>query len=1133
METAILLSTNALLSSAAALVMCVVLFTRKTYPGFGFWTAGVFCLAIGAAMLVPGALPSTWVVRVSRNAALLAGLLLLLRGMLIFRGFQVSYRWEGIFALVFLAVFGYYSLDPNQIDERIVIYSILAAGLSFAMAILTLRERPPYFGSNDVMLALWMLLYGTLSLVRIAHQLSDPDVNTAFEALKGFGSVYAMAQTLTVQLLTLTLVSMNSQRIEHEYALSESRLRESEEQLRSIGDHLPDGFVYQFELRGGKRSFTYISAGVEKMLGLDPDQLRQDPQPLFAMMAPDSLTQYLEDEARCLRDLSEYSGISQFKLDDRRQVWLHVRSGVMRKFSDGAVWAGVAVDVTKLKLAEAELERHRHHLEAMVEQRTAALSEAKLAAEAANLAKGSFLANMSHEIRTPLNAIIGLSALLRGKQQNPDTASKLEKIEAAGKHLLGIINDILDISKIEAGKLELERLEFRLDTLLDQVAALVVNKATEKGIELILEISPDVPLGLVGDPLRLRQVLINYLNNAVKFTRQGEIGVAVSVEQAGTEGHLLRFEVSDTGIGIDPEQLERLFQSFVQADSSMTRQYGGTGLGLAISKRLAEAMGGEVGVRSELGRGSTFWFTARLGLGSVQPAQLVSDPDLRGHRMLVVDDSAQARMVLSRLLRNMGFEVVEVDGGSAALAEISQAEAAGHPYAVTFIDWLMPQMDGIAVADAILRLPLQHAPQRVICSASSDQNLVVAAQAVGVEQVLAKPVTASTLFDATMRLLGGHRSVQPTEQPASLLPGQGRQFRAAKLLLVEDNEINQEVGLALLQEFGLEVDLAADGAAALEQVQQQRYDLVLMDMQMPVMDGLEATRRIRALPGFGQLPIIAMTANAMAEDRQRCLEAGMNGHVAKPIEPAILWETLQAWLPAKIVPVAQPVAEPEVEPAAAKVPALAERAAATTPILPAELYALDGIDVATGLRQAMDKPGLYLSLLSRFVASQKDFRSAIRASLAQGDVMTAVRQAHTLKGLAGQIGAQVLSSTAASLEQALQQGAGPQQPDALIDEAGTRLEQLIKSLSPHLAAIAPEPLAVPFDREKFTAVRARLQKLLAESDSACQELAEQQAGLLHAGLGERYEALLGAIGDFDFDRALDSLKEPDDSDSSR
>ena len=317
-----------------------------------------------------------------------------------------------------------FSQDPAQLDARIVIYCSLAGILSAATAILTLRYRPPYFGSNDFMLAVWLLVFCFLSLVRIVHQLSDPTGGTAFEALKGFGSYYAMAQILTVQLMTLTLVSMNSQRIEYDYAVSESRLRANEAQLRAIGDNLPDGFVYQFEVRAGKRSFTYISAGVEKMFGLKPSDLMADAQPLFALMAADSYAKYLRDEANCLRDLSEYSGVLLSNLPNRRQVWLHARSAPMQAVSEPTVWAGVAVDITKVKETEAELERHRNHLEAMVDERTAALSDAKRAAEAASLAKGNFLANMSHEIRTPMNAIIGFSELLRRKQQDPDYGGK-------------------------------------------------------------------------------------------------------------------------------------------------------------------------------------------------------------------------------------------------------------------------------------------------------------------------------------------------------------------------------------------------------------------------------------------------------------------------------------------------------------------------------------------------------------------------------------------------------------------------------------------------------------------------------------------------------------------------------------
>jgi PAS domain S-box-containing protein len=759
MDTATLLSTNALLSAAAALVMFVAWRTRKTYPGFGFWTVGVACLALGAAMLVPGALPKVWYVAVMRNGLLLGGLVLLLRGMVIFRGLRVSYRWEALFALGFLGVFGYFSQDPAQLDTRILIYCTLAGILSLTTAALTLRFRPKYFGSNDVMLAVWLVVYGVLSFVRIGQQFIDPNTSTAFEALKGFGSFYALAQILTVQLVTLTLISMNSQRIEHEYAESEAHLRESEAQLRALSDNLPDGFVYQFELQQGRRGFRYISAGIEKMLGLHAADLMEDAEPLFALMAPDSYAQYREDEAYCMRERTQYSGVLLFNAADGRQVWLHVRSAPIPG-PQGDLWVGVAVDVTKLKVAEAELERHRNHLEAMVDERTAALTDAKRAAEAANLAKGNFLANMSHEIRTPMNAILGLSGLLRRKPQEPDTAEKLVKIEAAGKHLLGIINDILDFSKIEAGKIKLSEEPVDVRVLAVNVCSMVAESAKAKGIQLRTEVDL-LPQQLLGDLTRLTQTLLNLVSNAVKFTETGSVTIRTLRQHEEDESIQIRFEVIDTGIGISREALGRLFTPFEQADTSTVRSYGGTGLGLAIARRLAQLMGGDAGVESVLGEGSTFWFTASLKKAS----QACDEADLA------------------------------------------------------------PQSEVVA--------QLQQ------------------------------------------------------------------KFAGARILLAEDNEINQLVAQEILEDAGLVCDLAENGEVAVTMVRSApagTYALILMDMQMPRMDGVTATRTIRQLDGGGHIPVVALTANAFVEDEARCREAGMNDFVSKPVDPDRLYQALLKWL---------------------------------------------------------------------------------------------------------------------------------------------------------------------------------------------------------------------------------------------
>ncbi|WP_295004776.1 ATP-binding protein [uncultured Dechloromonas sp.] len=760
MDTTTLLSTNALLSSAAALIMLVVLRTRKTYPGFGFWTVSIAFLALGAAMLVPGALPKIWFVAVLRNGLLLGGLLLLLRGVLVFRGLRVSYRWDALFAITFLLVFGYYSLDTAQLTTRIVIYCALAGILSFITAVVTLRNRAPYFGSNDVMLALWLLIYGALNFFRIAHELSDPNVITAFEALSGFGSYYALAQILTVQLMTLTLISMNSQRIEYEYRVSESHLREREGQLRAMGDNLPDGFVYQFELGENKRGFSYISAGVEKMLGLKASDLMTDAQPLFALMAPESYAQYIQDEARCFREQSQYSGVLQFNSVSGEKVWLHVRSAPMQGPNGEPVWAGVAVDVTKLKETEAELQRHRNHLEAMVDERTTALMDAKQAAEAANVAKGSFLANMSHEIRTPMNAVLGLSELLLRKHQEPDTADKLGKIRTAGKHLLGIINDILDFSKIEAGKLQLSEDKVDVRVLPVNVCSMVAESASSKGIQLKTEVD-FLPPHLLGDRTRLTQALLNLVSNAVKFTQTGSVTVRANKVGEDADSVSIRFEVIDTGIGISPEAMNRLFNPFEQADSSTVRSFGGTGLGLAITRRLAQLMGGDAGVESVLGTGSTFWIIVRL-----------------------------------------------------------------------------KKIDGVNIDTAL--------------TSGSDVVAQLKANYVG-----------------------------------------------TRILVVEDNEINQIVAQEILEDVGLVCDLANDGEEAVLMIrtaQPGTHALIFMDMQMPKMDGLTATKLIRQLETGKDIPIVAMTANAFNEDEERCIAAGMNDFVSKPVDPDRLYSTLLKWL---------------------------------------------------------------------------------------------------------------------------------------------------------------------------------------------------------------------------------------------
>ena len=554
-------------------------------------------------------------------------------------------------------------------------------------------------------------------------------------------------------------------------------------------------------------------------------------------------------------------------------------------------------DVTESRLAEQAIRDLNSTLEMRIERRTAELAAAKVAAEQASLAKSTFLANMSHEIRTPMNAIIGLAHLLRREIAEPQPLARLGKIENAAHHLLGIINDVLDLSKIEAGKVNLERRDFAIDRMLLGIADMVREKAANKNIEIIVD-TDHLPPVFSGDGNRLGQVLLNYVSNAVKFTDQGRIILRGRVvENAATEPgyQLIRFEVADTGIGLNEEQQERLFNVFEQADVSTTRKYGGTGLGLAISKRLAELMNGRVGCTSQVGEGSCFWLEVPLlRRDEVIWPRLPSEVELN-IRVLVVDDLEEAREPMREILASLSLRATAVASGEEALEAVAMADLEGDPYRLVLLDWHMPTMDGFETARRIKAMALIRPPTVVLVSALAPEMSSEALHAEGIGAFLAKPVAPSTLYDALLEALQPE-SAEAKRVPTNDVEAELSEYRQAALLLAEDNPINQEVAKDLLGAVGLQADTAADGQEAVEMAARRHYDLILMDVQMPRMDGVEATRAIRRLPGYASVPILAMTANAFAADRDHFLASGMNDHIPKPVDPAELFAVLLRWM---------------------------------------------------------------------------------------------------------------------------------------------------------------------------------------------------------------------------------------------
>jgi len=913
--------------------------------------------------------------------------------------------------------------------------------------------------------------------------------------------------TLYQEEMTITPVRSKDGKITHFVAVkqdiserlrAEQRLRDTEAFFRSVLELAPDGLMVADE----KGLIQLANAQCELLFGYTRDELIGQPVEMLVPAEVRARHPGMREAFHRNPSAREMGSGRELRGQRKDGSVFPIEIGLSPLPARQGQGAQVAVsirDITERKRAETELKA------------------AKEKAEEATQMKSMFLANMSHEIRTPMNAIIGLSHLALKTELTPKQRDYVAKVHNAGTSLLAVINDILDFSKIEAGKLDIETTDFKLDEVISSVTTLTAQKAHEKGLEFLAHVAPGMPEALRGDPLRLGQILTNFVNNAVKFTEQGEIRLNIEQLERTGEKVQLKFSVRDTGIGMTKEQAAKLFQPFTQADMSTTRKHGGTGLGLTICRRLVELMGGRIWLESEPGIGSTFHFTVWLGVGEAKGSGKIVPERLAQLRVLVVDDNPAAREILQEPLSNLASRVDAVASGKEAIAAVQRHDATD-PYDIVFMDWRMPSMDGLQASRHIKSdETLKHPPHIVLVTAFGREEVREEAERLELDGFLVKPVTKSMIVDTLVNVFAA-----PGETVATAEAGQETRLRGARILLAEDNDINQQIAVELLEGAGATVQIANNGREAVEILsngpQPPPFDVILMDLQMPEMDGYQATAKIRADGRFTALPIIAMTAHATIEERQRCLAAGMVDHISKPIDPALLYEIV-----GRVYKSTASAASPSVE----IKPATPEG----RPKAPdGDLPVIAGLDTKDGLSRVAGNRKLYLKLLRQFAEQQGSVVTQVTDALAKGDAALAERLAHTLKGVAGNIGAKPVQTAAGALEKVIRERGGAevvanakQQVAAALDPLVTQLQAALRSAASETLPSATAPAADPAQTREAA---ARLTKLLAEFDPGAADFIEvNQAMLRPLFAGDAWSQFQKLVEGYAFADAQSRLEE--------